>query len=1239
MTYNQYPQQSRWQHSIGHPNSISPSPPPNSAYTQQYTHTQQQPQQYYQSQPQQYYQSQPIQNNNIHLRAHAMNIMNMQGSAPNLLNPNVMNVVYQQQSVPNLHTMNKQQINRNNMYFSSKPLPPPPVISTSKTLKPLPPLSINSPKIQPLPPKPMSPTGYYIKPLPPPKSFNIDIFLKNWNLEKYLIPLKIQGVDDLLDFKDLELDEITQLAINANMKRLHQKQFIKAIQQLQSGKYKPIQSNNGRRGSVIQRVYDKNASDDDYIIEQLIEKYEDMRKHINQKAEILNQKHLPLHKFTVEDICNKLKYWVYNDINYKKHLLQTMEIFSKFMLSGHVVTILPINNTKSLVQNDMSVFISLNCINILFHSLENWKNQLNDEDIINAKIKSAPHIAYMIYAYPLIKLISQFNKQKINGQKFIQMLGSIGNEMENITGWNSDEIYQCFSLLLQHKTFTRDEFVNKIHNVFDNTSLPIAFIKKIQNTVLKFEVDELHLKIKTAQSIESFSDTIINMVDQLIQENEKNKINNQNNAYFADDFTKIIYESIAKCFIIENSDIVMDIISNTNTWICYNCGNKNFGSYIAGEMNTNIEICSLCGIKQIYSIILKLKNYDTYYSDVTDSKHNYEQKQYDNQYDLDHTIQSVITNQKLDLSCPYSNNQEPCQSVIRLLKQLKIYKKWLNTVSKVTNGKDDVNKTITVDIIKYITDDVYRNEFIHCAKSVNKITENDIWSIQQMFNDNRNNINYVKTFVGMNRKQFAKMMETCVKLKLSYGVRLYKLILKSLKSSAQYQQFGEYLSEFQIEMVNNDYYHILKCHIKQGNKITIENTFNFFALIHFDDSSYQISNCRSLTRKSQRSFNLNNTHKEENKDAFNDMDNMNDQQVKDMFSIKQYYIQGQLDMIHSYLCHNDKKTFVQLYQNQYVNYEQTVERQSKYVTETPMGKHSNDEYGFGFQMNHTHLSPICCSIHDEVLYNELHSLSDMVFDNLIIKSIKTHEIISTHKKNLICKYYDKEYNILRNEKIGIKHILVLCIYTDISPFCTVFRQTYRTINNETTEQQVVQRHLQLYHCARSLYEAVEFFGNHMEPTLKVYHGLNKVMFFQKFTTYFNQPISTTKSIKTAQQFSEGHGIILTLKSGIEYFNESKTKTPKYLNVSFLSDFPHEDEKLFYGCHIVFRIDNIIEAHNMKGHSNELYMLNKFQQTIQNYHVKWDINHDKDRHMINALVILMKMEISVNENVEYKEEKK
>eukprot|EP01084_Bolivina_argentea_P263601 446220_1 len=175
---------------------------------------------------------------------------------------------------------------------------------------------------------------------------------------------------------------------------------------------------------------------------------------------------------------------------------------------------------------------------------------------------------------------------------------------------------------------------------------------------------------------------------------------------------------------------------------------------------------------------------------------------------------------------------------------------------------------------------------------------------------------------------------------------------------------------------------------------------------------------------------------------------------------------------------------------------------------------------------------------------------------------------------------------------------------------------------------VKKKHIQLYQYARNLYEAVEFFGKVMRPDVSVFHGLNVVLCFEKFTKQFNQPLSTTTVFKTARQFANGVGIILELRSGVAK-TDDRTTMPKYLEVSTLSDFPGEHEWLFYGRSTVLQIYNIIEASVtfQKGtHAGELCMFNKFQQLIQSQEIRWTMAE------LSALIELIQYQKMVNKNV-------
>eukprot|EP01083_Nonionella_stella_P147450 465214_1 len=233
-----------------------------------------------------------------------------------------------------------------------------------------------------------------------------------------------------------------------------------------------------------------------------------------------------------------------------------------------------------------------------------------------------------------------------------------------------------------------------------------------------------------------------------------------------------------------------------------------------------------------------------------------------------------------------------------------------------------------------------------------------------------------------------------------------------------------------------------------------------------------------------------------------------------------------------------------------------------------------------------------------MIHNAESNLDASEWHQCLVKAIHKHSIVlNGDDEHLVSKHFSKAFHILRNEPIGIRHVLALVIYTDMSGLCTAFRRTYRNCSDQT-EKHIIETHTQFYHFARCLFEAVEYFGQEMDSELRVFHGLQAQMKFDKFTAYFNTPISTTKSNDVARTFCQDDGIILALKSGVD---TDKFKRPKYISVAWLSSFPQEEEKLFYGAHVVFMIDNIyyIKDSKWKSLSEEVSVFNKLQKLTTN----------------------------------------
>eukprot|EP01083_Nonionella_stella_P174023 602122_1 len=646
---------------------------------------------------------------------------------------------------------------------------------------------------------------------------------------------------------------------------------------------------------------------------------------------------VPLHCFTSEDICGTIEQWLHNDRKYKKYQLQTQNVFSKkrnwtgSKLSRLIENdYLSANDIKSMLRMDLNSFISPDTLDIVFACFDRW---MKDNPEIESL--SAEEIGSIFYDFPLNQLLDTIRDKGIDGAAWAEMYAKQELEafIKERTGWNEEEIYQINAVLFMHKTWTKHEFMDNMTRITNDETLGLAsaFKEVIKQTILEFNVEKLHFKIKHGMEINAFSDTAINLVDYVQDMNDEYVKNGHADAYKEDDLVRRVYECIADCFILKYDDTAAEQdedhdvdefsirLDKQTPWICGNCSNFNFHKCIGGTIQSDVSICSLCGIHQRDAIILKLKNYDTYIMVSARKQQQYEEDDEETYGAIDSLIKTASDHPSYSLQCPNRNDDTPCPSMITLARNLIIYKRWIDTVYKKTNGKDGIDKTIHIDIAKYINDKQYQVVFMECAKSNRLLTASDLELITQLLADNADDIGVCATFVGWKRLTFIKWFRKHSKRKIKPAAlgRLYVTIMKALRKQAQVPQFGEFLSDIAMRGIDKDYYHILKTHVYQGTKETIKNAFRFFeVVVHYEDTHQQIEECRACKRRQDR---ISRDHDHQMYDANGEIQmknrvrNTNHCDDKELWSLQQYYIQSQLDKIHSYLVHSNWKYFVQRY--------------------------------------------------------------------------------------------------------------------------------------------------------------------------------------------------------------------------------------------------------------------------------------------------------------------------------------
>eukprot|EP01084_Bolivina_argentea_P273198 465300_1 len=152
----------------------------------------------------------------------------------------------------------------------------------------------------------------------------------------------------------------------------------------------------------------------------------------------------------------------------------------------------------------------------------------------------------------------------------------------------------------------------------------------------------------------------------------------------------------------------------------------------------------------------------------------------------------------------------------------------------------------------------------------------------------------------------------------------------------------------------------------------------------------------------------------------------------------------------------------------------------------------------------------------------------------------------------ICK---KFYGVIFESCITVEHLMAVLFYTDYSDLSYHFSSTFRALNESDTFETNCQRNSEYAHWSNLLCQAVNCFGPKAKQGAVYYHGINKMMIFKSFTSYYNSPTSTTFQKSVAAIFAAETGAILQLKRCTDV-------APSYFNCCWLSSYSNEDERIF-----------------------------------------------------------------------------
>lgn len=186
---------------------------------------------------------------------------------------------------------------------------------------------------------------------------------------------------------------------------------------------------------------------------------------------------------------------------------------------------------------------------------------------------------------------------------------------------------------------------------------------------------------------------------------------------------------------------------------------------------------------------------------------------------------------------------------------------------------------------------------------------------------------------------------------------------------------------------------------------------------------------------------------------------------------------------------------------------------------------------------------------EEVLNNKFAPITEKTWNGILKKCSKILKgEFSSKRKNRWAK-------LLRDNKIHMKHLVALKLYTDFDLLQREFRKSFRAPWNKNLER------LQAFYWWRKALKETFTKFTHIQSLLHqpdtLFHGVNSIMCIDQYDGIYFGPCSTTTDLHVARSFAGKNGMILVIRP------ERNPRSTKFrvLDISWISDYPDEREYL------------------------------------------------------------------------------
>ena len=216
-------------------------------------------------------------------------------------------------------------------------------------------------------------------------------------------------------------------------------------------------------------------------------------------------------------------------------------------------------------------------------------------------------------------------------------------------------------------------------------------------------------------------------------------------------------------------------------------------------------------------------------------------------------------------------------------------------------------------------------------------------------------------------------------------------------------------------------------------------------------------------------------------------------------------------------------------------------------------------------------TPKYADLKQEILSNLLNEVGAAEYDHAMFKA---RRLSATKRAKKLTAGPDTflHCGIAEGSGISVAELLSFILYTDFDTLSSRMSASLRKNNPVEPLQSVKRRNASYWHMSKTLKESVCIFGEDgSRSNGPFFCGMDRVLAVPEFAIRLFAPTSTSRSLEVATLFANDGGCVLGLNNTNGSAGGLKCK---FFNVSWLSRYPEEQERLFMGGEWPIQIESI-----------------------------------------------------------------